>query len=173
MSTTMGIQGTADCAAIRQTQQRCAGCGRSKSIVAFARTRSGGRHRTCATCLRKAVAARAARRGTSPARDVVAANAMGGRSATAVRDVPAATDVALEARIAGIAAALRDAQQARATLWRDWKTGQLQLALIAAVRMRSAAQIVRLTMRSEAVAVAAVPGGAYPAGGATGTGGQS
>ena len=173
MSTTIGDQVSADSAAFRQTQQRCAACGRPKNIAAFARTRSGGRHRTCATCLRKAVAARAARRGTSPARDVVAANAMGGRSATAVRDVPAATDVALEARIAGIAAALRDAQQARATLWRDWKTGQLQLALIAAVRMRSAAQIVRLTMRSEAVAVAAVPGGAYPAGGATGTGGQS
>ncbi|MGC8519096.1 MAG: hypothetical protein ACP5P4_11305 [Steroidobacteraceae bacterium] len=86
--------------------------------------------------------------------------------------MPTVIDVALEARIAGIAAALREAQHKRATLRRDWKIGQLQLALIAAVRMRSAAQIVRLTMRSEAVAVATLPGGAPPAGGGTGTGGQ-
>ena len=172
MSTTIGDQVSADSAAFRQTQQRCAACGRPKNIAAFARTRSGGRHRTCATCMRKASDARSVRRGC-PLQGVAAvANATVGDSATAVWGVPTVTDVALEARIAGIAAALREAQHKRATLRRDWKIGQLQIALIAAVRMRSAAQIVRLTMRSEAVAVATLPGGARPAGGGTGTGGQ-
>ena len=172
MSTTIGDQVSADSAALRQTQQGCAACGRPKNIAAFARTRSGGRHRTCATCMRKASDARSVRRGC-PLQGVAAvANATVGDSATAVWGVPTVTDVALEARIAGIAAALREAQHKRATFRRDWKIGQLQLALIAAVRMRSAAQIVRLTMRSEAVTVATLPGGAPPAGGGTGTGGQ-
>ncbi len=87
-----------------------------------------------------------------------------GGSASAVWGVPTATDVALEVRIAGIAAALREALQARGTLMRDWKIGQLQLALIAAVRMRSAAQIVRLMMRTGTVAAAAGSGGATGAG---------
>ena len=153
MSTTMGDQVTEAAAVTRREKQRCGARGRPKSIAAFGRTRKAG-------------SVRAGRKGPA------VANATLGGNATAVWGVPTTTDVALEARIAGIAAALREAQQKRATLLRDWKIGQLQLALIAAVRMRSAAQIVRLTMRSEAVAVAAVPGGAPPAGGRTGTGGQ-
>ncbi len=134
MSTTVGSEVAGVPAAILQGKQRCAACGRPKSIGAFACT--------CATCVRKASAERSVRWGVSTA------------SATAAPGVPTATDVALEVRIAGIAAALREAQQARGTLARDWKIGQLQLALVTAVRMRSSAQIVRLMMRTETLAVA-------------------
>ena len=163
MSMTVGTQVTAVPAAIRQAKQQCAACGRSKSIAAFARTRSGGRHHTCATCMRKASAARAARREVAPrtgpadGTGATTANTTLVGSVSAVWGVPTATDVALEARIAGIAAALREALRSRGTLVRDWKIGQLQLALIAAVRMRSAAQIVRLMMRTGTVAAAAGP----------------
>ena len=148
MSTTMGNQVTADSVAIRQAQRRCTARGRPRSM-------------------RKASAARSVRKGAAPRAGSASAGATPGGSATVVWGVPTTTDVALEVRIAGITAALREAQQKRATLLRDWKIGQLQLALIAAVRMRSAAQIVRLTMWIDAVVVAAGPGGA------TGTEGQS
>ncbi len=154
MSTTMGDQVTEAAAVTRREKQRCGARGRPKSIAAFGRTRKAG-------------SVRAGRKGPA------VANATLGGNATAVWGVPTTTDVALEARIAGIAAALREAQQKRATLLRDWKIGQLQLALIAAVRMRTAAQVVRLTMRTETATVTAVPGGAPPAGGVTGAGGQS
>ena len=60
---------------------------------------------------------------------------------------PTETDVALERRIDGIAEDLRLAARQPDTLARRYKIERLRVALVAAVRLRSAGQILRLALQ--------------------------
>lgn len=101
----------------------CSSCRRARPAASFPLMRSGRRRRTCAGCLSAA-------------------------SGPALRlyPEPTETDVALERRIDGIAEDLRLAARQSDTLARRYQIERLKAALVAAVRLRTAAQILRLAM---------------------------
>ena len=101
----------------------CSSCHRHRPAESFAVMRSGRRRRTCALCLSAA---------TGPA--------------LRLYPDPTETDLALERRIDGIAEDLRLAARQSDTLARRYQIERLKAALVAAVRLRTAAQILRLAM---------------------------
>ncbi len=101
----------------------CISCCRPRPATSFPLMRSGRPRRTCSTCLGKE---------TVPALPLCPS--------------PTETDLALERRIDGIAEDLRLTARQPATLARRYKIERLRAALVSAVRMRSAAQILRLAI---------------------------
>ena len=101
----------------------CASCCRPRPAASFPLMRSGRPRRTCSTCLSKE---------TGPALPLCPA--------------PTETDLALERRIDGIAEDLQLTARQPATLARRYKIERLRAALVSAVRLRSAAQILRLAV---------------------------
>jgi len=71
-------------------------------------------------------------------------------SALCLYPEPTETDLALERRIDGIAEDLRLLARQSDTLARRYQIERLKAALVAAVRFRSAAQILRLAMEMSA-----------------------
>ncbi len=101
----------------------CASCRRPRPSDCFPLMRSGRPRRTCSTCLNKE---------TVPALPLCPS--------------PTETDLALERQIDGIAEDLRLTARQPATLARRYKIERLRAALVSAVRLRSAAQILRLAI---------------------------
>lgn len=110
-------------AVLNTSPRMCASCRRPRTAESFPVMRSGRRRRTCAVCLSAA---------TGPA--------------LRLYPEPTETDLALERRIDGIAEDLRLTARQSDTLARQYKLERLKAALVAAVRLRSAAQILRLAM---------------------------
>ena len=102
----------------------CVSCRRPRPAAAFSLMRSGRPRRTCSTCLSKETG-----------------------SVLPLCSAPTETDLALERRIDGIAEDLRLTARQPATLARRYKIERLRAALVSAVRLRSAAQILRLAMQ--------------------------
>ena len=107
----------------------CSSCRRSRPAESFALMRSGRRRRTCSVCMSAA---------TGPA--------------LRLYPDPTESDLALERRIDGIAEDLRLLARQSDTLARRYQIERLKAALVAAVRLRSAAQILRLAMELSAEA---------------------
>ena len=101
----------------------CASCHRPRPASSFPLMRSGRPRRCCGMCLSK---------DTGPALPLYPA--------------PTETDLALERRIDGIAEDLQLTSHQPATLARRYKIERLRAALVSAVRLRSAAQILRLAI---------------------------
>lgn len=101
----------------------CASCRRPRPSDSFPLMRSGRPRRTCSMCLSKETVL-----------------------ALPLYPSPTETDLALERRIDGIAEDLRHTARQPATLARRYKIERLRSALVSAVRLRSAAQILRLAM---------------------------
>ena len=101
----------------------CASCGRPRPAASFPLMRSGRPRRTCGACMSKETEA-----------------------ALPLCPAPTETDLALERRIDGIAEDLRIAERQPATLARRYKIERLRAALVSAVRLRGAGQILRLAI---------------------------
>ncbi len=101
----------------------CSSCRRPRPSASFALMRSGRPRRTCSVCLNKE---------TGPALPLY--------------PTPTETDLALERRIDGIAEDLQRTAHQPDTLARRYKIERLRAALVSAVRLRSAGQILRLAL---------------------------
>ena len=101
----------------------CASCGRPRPAASFPLMRSGRPRRICGACMSKE---------TEPALPLYTTTTE--------------TDLALERRIDGIAEDLRIAERQPATLARRYKIARLRAALVSAVRLRSAGQVLRLAI---------------------------
>ena len=101
----------------------CTSCYRPRPAASFPLMRSGRPRRTCSTCLGKEAA-----------------------PPLPLCPSPTETDLALERRIDGIAEDLLLAARQPATLARRYQIERLRAALVSAVRLRSAAQILRLAI---------------------------